>query len=403
MKKAILIGFVVLGVVLYALATEASADSGRIYGSLRTIDGEVFEGWIRWDKNEAFWDDILDCNKENSRKYRSKRKSGRRSTGLGSLFEVSWSGSSRQSELKFGHISTITPISSGEALIELKSGLKYEVSGSDVGSGMREFLIDDLDEGEIYLEWDDIDEIDFKRESTQPSSNEERLYGKVTTRRGDDFVGWVEWDVDEVMTNDVLDGDEGSRKNRKIRFGKIQKIERRSSSSAIVTLKSGKEIRMSGSNDVDSGNRGIRVKVQDLGRVSVGWDEFDMVEFMPVPTQLLPNYTDFDGGRAILGTVFTEDGETFEGEIIWDDDERYTWEHLNGDFHDLDVAIEFSNVKVIEKHSRRGSLVTTSSGRNVLLKGSNDVNSENNGIIVKLSDGDEIEIDWYDFERAEFK
>ena len=37
------------------------------------------------------------------------------------------------------------------------------------------------------------------------------------------------------------------------------------------------------------------------------------------------------------------------------------------------------------------------------MKGSNDVNSENNGIIVKLDDGDEVEVDWYDFEKAEFK
>ncbi len=402
MKQAILIGFVVLGVLLYALTTEASAESGRIYGKLLTIDGEEFEGWIRWDKNEVFWDDILDVNKDDAGDYRGKRRSSRR-TGIGGLFEINWSGSSRQSEIMFGHIASITPISSSEALVEMKSGEKYEVSGSDVGSSIREFLINDLDEGEIYLEWDDIDEITFASEPKMPDARDERLYGTVFTRRGDEFTGWVEWDVDEVLTSDVLDGDEDSRKNRKIEFEKIQSIERRSSSSAIVVLKTGKDLKLSGSNDVDSGNRGIRVKVPDLGRVSVSWDDFEKVDFLPVPTQMLPAYTDFDGGKPIEGIVYTEDGEKFEGEIIWDDDERFTWEHLNGDFHDLDVAIEFSNVRMIEKHSRRGAIVTTRTGRNVLLKGSNDINSENNGIIVKQSDGDEVEIDWYDFEKVEFK
>jgi hypothetical protein len=288
-------------------------------------------------------------------------------------------------------------------MVILKSGLEYEISGSDVGSGVRDIVVDDMNEGEVYFDWDDIDEINFSAEPKEPDGNVERLYGKLTTRRGDEFVGWIEWDVDEVMTSDVLDGDEGRRKNRKIKFGKIASIERRSGSSCIVTLKSGKEMKLSGTNDVNSGNRGIRVKDPTIGRVQVGWDDFEMVEFMPVPRDKLPRYDSFDGGRRIEGTVHTEDGETFTGKIIWDNDEEYTWEHLNGDYHDLDVVIEFDNVKLIDKHSRRGAVVTTKPGRNILLRGSNDVNSENYGIVVQLDDGDEVEIDWYDFEKLEIR
>jgi hypothetical protein len=39
------------------------AGSGRICGTIHTRDGDTFEGPIRWDKNEAFWDDILDATK----------------------------------------------------------------------------------------------------------------------------------------------------------------------------------------------------------------------------------------------------------------------------------------------------------------------------------------------------
>lgn len=400
MKKAILFGFVLIGMVLYVTVDELQAGSGRIYGELHTIDGETFEGWIRWDKNEAYWDDILDATKEREGKYRHYSRNKRRNAGF---FEFNWGGSSRQSELKFGHISSIVPMSSSEAVVTLKTGKRYEMSGSDLGSSMRELVINDLDEGEIYIDWDDVDEIIFKEESSEPSRAGERLYGKVTTRRGDEFVGWVEWDVDEVMTTDILDGDQGSRRNRKIRFEKIKSIERRSSSSAIVVLKTGNEIRLSGTNDVNSGNRGIRVKDPALGRISIDWNDFEMVEFMPPPRDRLPKYSDFDGGHEIEGVVFTEDGERFEGKIIWDADETYTWEHINGDYHDMDVVVEFADIASIEKHSRRGAIVTTKSGRNMLLKGSNDINYENSGIIVELSDGDEIEIDWYDFEKAEFK
>jgi len=399
MKKALLLGFVVIGIAFYFLPSNAKAESGRIYGTIRTIDGEEFEGWIRWDKNEAFWDDILDANKEKKSK-RYKRDRQRRKS---SSFFVWGSGSVRQSELKFGHIKTLIPVSSSDALVILKSGEEYEMSGSDVGSSVREIIVDDRQEGDIYLEWDDIDEINFSKEPSEPESAAERLYGKLTTRRGDEFVGWIEWDVDEVLTTDILDGDEGRRRNRKIKFGKIKSIERRSSSSCIVTLESGKTMNLSGSNDVNSENRGIRVKDPTLGRVQVDWDDFETVEFLPVPKDRLPKYDSFDGGQKIRGTVFTEDGEELTGEIIWDNDEEYTWEHLNGDYRDMEVVIEFANIKTIERQSRRGAIITTKSGRNVLLKGSNDVNSENNGIIVKLDDGDEIEIDWYDFEKADFK
>jgi hypothetical protein len=407
MKVALLIGLTAVG-LWFLLPADASAESGRIYGTIRTVDGDEFEGWIRWDKNEAFWDDILDGTKERStRKYRRKyhgRSSDRRTIGDlardGLFYSI---GSSRQSEVKFGHIKSIVPLSSSDALIVLKSGLEFEMSGADVGSGVREIMINDLKEGEIYFDWDDIDEVDFKKEPREPDTGVERLYGKVLTRNGDEYVGWIEWDVDEVLSTDVIDGDEGSRRNRKIRFDKIKSIERRSRSSSIVTLKSGKSMRLSGSNDVNSENRGIRVKSDELGRVSISWSDFDRLDLMPVPKDKLPKYDSFDGGHDIEGTVYTEDGEQYTGKIVWDEDETYTWEHLNGDYDDDAVVIEFANIDTIEKRSRRGSIVTTKSGRNIELRGSNDVDSDNNGIVVTMDDGDEVEIDWYDFDRAKFK
>lgn len=400
--KVIIPAFAVLAVVFFLMPSHAMGESGRIYGTVRTIDGETFEGWIRWDKNEAYWDDILDVTKERDRK--ADRRRSRRMRVLGGL--ISWgNGSGRWSELKFGHIRTIIPTSSSDAIIILKSGEEYEMSSrsTDLGSSVRDIIVDDMREGEIYFDWDDIDEVNLSKEPTGRESRAERLYGRLMTRRGDEFIGWIEWDVDEVMTSDVLDGDEGRRRNREIEFERIQSIERRSQSSCIVTLKSGSTMKLSGTNDVNSSNKGIKVKDPSIGCIKVEWNDFDMVEFMPVPIDKLPSYDDFDGGHRIEGTVFTEDGERFSGRIIWDDDEAYTWEHLNGDYHDLDIAIEFANIKLIDKHSRRGAVITTRSGRNILLKGSNDVNSENSGIIVELEDGDEVEIDWYDFEKAEFR
>jgi hypothetical protein len=388
------------------LTTGLRAESGRIYGTILTQDGETLEGWIRWDKNEAFWDDVIDGTKEKEGRSRKKRSRDRSENKWFNFnFDGSGiiSGSARQTEIKLGHIESIIPVSSGEATVVLKSGKEFDITGADIGSAVREILILDKTEGEIYLDWDDIDEITFKSETSEPQDGAERLFGKVTTRAGEEFVGWIEWDVDEVLSTDELDGDEDKRRNRKVEFGKIKSIERRSRSSAIVNLTNGKTMRLSGTNDVNSENRGIRVKSSDVSRIDIPWSEFDVVVFMPVPKDRIEGYSAFDGGQELHGTVYDEDGKQYTGKIVWDDDERYTWEHLNGKYDDLDVIVEFSSIKSIERDSHDAAIVTTRGGRNLVLSGSNDVDSDNNGIIVLQPDGDQVELDWYDFSKVEFK
>jgi hypothetical protein len=268
-----------------------------------------------------------------------------------------------------------------------------------LGSSVRDILLDDINEGEIYFDWDDVEKIDFMQEVREPTDGRERLYGVVQTRRGGEFRGWIEWDVDEVFNDDIIDGDEDGRRKRKIPFDKIQAIERRSSSSAIIYLTDGRDMVLRNTNDVNSENRGIYVKSSDWGRIEVNWSEFERVDFQPPPVALLPRYDDFDGGRELNGTVTTEDGFSFSGHVIWDNDEEYTWEHLNGEYKDMQMDIPFSAISMIEKDSRRGSIVTMKNGDSYELTGSNDVDDDNRGIFVIMADGEVEEIDWYDFQK----
>ena len=404
----LLLGF---GVFVFMICATASAGSGELYGKIYTTDDEVFEGFIRWDKNEGSWHDILDGTKELDRErgkryYRDRRRHDRRISifGLtvydendGSFFNVD----AAESGIEMGHIKTIIPEGSDEALLVLKSGeeVYLERGSTDIGDDIREILIKDKKEGELELYWSDIDKIEF-----MDAPNEEgfgkRLYGKVMTRRGDDFTGFITWDVDEIFNDDILDGRESSRK-RKIEFGKIEKIERRSSSSAIVTLKSGTEMRLTESNDIDSGNRGICIFDKGLGRVTVDWDEFDGILFSDGPPE--PTYNDFDGGKLLHGTVYTEGGDKYTGRIKWDDDEEYTWELLDGKYNDVDMDVEFGNIASIERRSRSSSIVKLKDGREFRLRDSNDVDDDNKGIFIfEGNDKEGVMVDWYDFEKVEF-
>jgi len=404
--------------VLATFAAVAQADSaGRIYGKIYTIDGDTFEGLIRWDKNEGSWVDVLDGSRDRDdrdrdRKYRRDRRTYRDKRSKVKLFGLTiydepddyfyFSSSTAESGIRFGHLRSLEVINDDRALLILKNGNEVEFfnGSTDIGTSIREIVIEDTREGEIEFDWDDIDLIEFSEAgSGQTSVFGERLYGTLTTRRGEEFTGFVCWDVDELFEDDILDGKE-RRRSRKIEFGKLASIARYSSSGAEVVLRSGDEMLLRGTNDVDDDNRGIYILDPAFGQVKVDWSDFDILEFKAAPRPI--RYSDFDGGRKIRGKVYTEDGKEYSGEICWDDDEEYTWELLNGDYRDMEFKLEFGLIKSVEKNSRRSSDVTVSDGRTFRLRGSNDVDEDNKGIIITQDDGDEVYVDWEDFARAEF-
>jgi hypothetical protein len=415
MRLVVIISLACASVALLALSALAD-NSGRIYGIITTVDGDEFEGLIRWDKNEGSWVDLLNGNKEIPRKYLRKSRSSRKKYSdregsikilgmeIGGIGRTTWNWSSAaQSGMRFGHIKSMEIIDDDNVLIITQSGLEVELGGgsTDIGTDIREIVIEDRNEGEIELVWDDVETIEFMAARTDEESNfGERLYGNLETRRGERFTGFVCWDVDELFASDILDGEEKRRK-RKISFGKIAAIERYSSSGATVIMRDGDELLLRGTNDVNDDNRGITICDNDLGQIVVDWDEFERVEFIPAPKQI--KYSDFDGGRLLRGTVFTEDGEQYSGTIRWDNDEEYTWEILDGNSHDVEFDIEFGKIKEIQKRSYRSSTVVLRDGRSFRLSGSNDVDDDNKGVFVSTDDGDEVEIDWDEFEKVVFE
>ncbi len=413
-KRHILCGL--LGIFLMGFAS-ATADPGLIYGKVYTNDGEELQGYIRWDRNEASWGDVIDGDKKLDRRYRKhyrdryrdddddERIFGRNRVEIFGMeiFSSEWP-SQASSGLVFGHIKELIPDGDDEVLLILKSGEEVELeNGSgDIGEDIREILVDTDDEGIVELLWDDIDRIEFMSSPSRPSKFGKRLYGTLVSRRGDEYSGFIGWDVDEAFDTDILDGEE-DRRSRKIEFKDIKMIERRSSKSALVTLQNGKKIRLDDSNDVDDSNRGVVISDYKLGRIVVAWDDFDYLEFKEAPQGIA--YDKFDGGKKIRGTVRTDDGKEYKGEIKWDTDEEYTWEFLDGKLDEIDFSIEFGNIASINRSSRSGAEVTLKDGRKFRLRDSNDVDDDNKGIVIISGDKDEDEVivDWHEFESATFE
>ncbi len=391
------------------LAASAQADGGFLYGTVLTEDGEELTGRIRWDKNEGHWDDLLDGNKVRTDLHRRDRRREKSVSvfGIDIYSESGYWGSTAQSGLRFGYIERIIPRSRSKSTVILKGGEKVKFDGgSDLSSSIREFIIDEKDEGIIELDWDDIDEIVFHEmdDDYRPSRGfaGHRLYGIVTTELGLEFEGFIQWDVDEIWSTDILDGDQRSR-GRKIPFGRIEKIEKVSSRSSKITLINGRDLHLDGSNDVNDENRGIVVMVPNWGRVKVDWDEFESIIFTEAPEQFVRDYDDFEPPWRLRGTVYTEYGDRFTGLISWDNDEQFSWEMLDGEYRDMEFDIEFGQIKTIAKRNSRSAEIVLFTGDEFRLRGSNDVDDDNKGIVIETDDGDEIVIDWEEFERIEFE
>lgn len=395
---------------------EASDD--RLYGRVMTAGGDVYQGFLRWDRNEGSWADVLNGSKEipwqNVRDAErldpnwDRRRDRDHSISILGL-RISWDGddrdfSSASSGIRFGHIRRLTVYGNDGALLELKSGEEVELEGgsTDLGDELRELVVEDAERGRVTLRWRDLDEVEFMpAPGGTAASPQNRLHGTLVTRRGMELTGFIAWDMDEILGSDVLDGEERGR-DHEIPFHRIAAIERAGSSGARVVLANGEELRLSGSNDVDDGNRGITVSDPGLGQAAVDWDAFDSVRFHPTPAGT-GGYQAFDGGHALWGTVETENGERLTGWIRWDNDEEWSWELLDGEQDEVELDVEFGNIERIARRGSWGSEVVLRDGRTFELEGSNDVDEDNKGIYVTLEDGETVLVEWWDFREVTFE
>jgi hypothetical protein len=395
---------------------DPGVEGGRMYGRVLARDGAVYEGYLRWDRNEGSWADFLHGTKQvPEANYEEARALGgdewaprERSFELFGL-RISWKEEPEEgwsdealSAVRFGHLRSIEVVDDDRALLVFKSGLEMEMeaSSTDLGTGLRELIVDDPRQGPVTLRWRDIEVVDFMPSmGAPPSSLGQRLYGTLTTKWGEEFTGYVAWDVDEIFTRDILDGEEDGR-DREISFEEIRRIEYDSDDGARVFLKDGTELVLEDSNDVDDSNRGIVVADPALGQVTVRWDEFRSLVLADPPGEEL--YDLFDGGQSLFGTVTTDRGEALTGYIRWDNDEEFSWEILDGEYRDIEFDVELGQVDHIQRLSARKARVVLRDGRSFDLEGSNDVSESNKGVFVTSVEGDVWMVTWDELEEVRF-
>jgi hypothetical protein len=280
----------------------------------------------------------------------------------------------------------------------MKSGRRVEIDGgsNDVGG---QILVWDGKRSPTELRWSDIERIRFRPAPADLAVDVRRLYGVVRTDEGD-FRGFIQWDQDECLSTDELDGETGDGE-MSIPMGDIRTIERRGGRASRVTLRNGREHTLDGTNDVNSSNRGIYVEDERFGRVLVSWDTFERADFADPPGSG-PAYGAFEAGGPLRGTVTTRAGRKHTGRLIYDMDEEETWETLDGERRGIDYSIPLGMVASVTPRDGGASRVELRNGEVLELEGTTDTGENHAGVLVLAQGRRPVYVVWEDVRRIDF-
>ena len=406
-KRKLLQTFILatLGLCTITISTSAQSlsDLGYIYGSVTTDSDKTYEGYMRWGKEEVSWHDVFNSTKrKNKHKKPSKDKSYFKDIdwNIGGLWSNNYGGSTRSFACLFGDIDRLEINGNEKVDVYFKNGEMIEVVGGSNDIGER-IVLHDAELGKLKLDWDNIDIIQFHSPPRgRVPDYDLALYGRLETRKGTELEGYIKWDIDERLTTDILDGENCCYKDE-MPFAKIIKIENIGNSS-LVTLNNDETIEMSGTNDVNSGNRGIGMYVEGVGSIEIPWREFKEVAF-DNRTVGGPQYDSFQISDRLEASVKTYDDGVYEGYIVYDMDEMYPAEMLDGYDGKIEYQIPFRNIKKIMPKNDDYSIIILHNGDELLLGDTQDVSENHDGIMVIGKNKENSFIEWDEVSSITFK
>lgn len=400
MRNWLLIAGVFVGLLILVNQAKAQNDGIFIYGEIHTIDGDKYEGPIRWSGAEtgaeAYWVEMFNAVKTSNdfMKFLSKSEQENLPKPTGSswlgldisslnIWEDRYSRTNHQFDTQFGDIKSIEPSGKQSAKITLKNGVILEVNGAgheDVGQSIQLY---DQELGQITVKWSRIDRVDFKQGPAKLDYKfGDPIYGTVRTGRKGTFTGLIQWDADERFLEDAIDGEDRNG-DKKIPFRSIKSITKERGGSNIV-LNSGREFNLRGTNDVNDGNRGIVIFDPEIGKVTVPWRDFVDLEIIAEPKNI-PSYDDFEISQGLTASVKTIDGDEYQGLIAYDLDEGWEFEILDGQDDDVVYEVLFRNIKRIIPKNYNYSTIELKNGKQLLLGDARDVSEDNAGVLIFTS------------------
>ena len=116
----------------------------------------------------------------------------------------------------------------------------------------------------------------------------------------------------------------------------------------------------------------------------------------------MKKYSEFKNQKQLEGSVETTDGETIKGRIVYDLDEEYNYEMLQGKDDDIEYFIPFASIKKIMPKNYDYSNVELKNGKEMMLGEGQDVSDRNTGVLVFKVGGDPVYVKWEDIKEVNF-
>lgn len=362
-----------------------------IHGTVTLRDGATHTGYVRWVDEDAFWDDLFTARQHDLPWFAyadQQELAGERQrqyfASHGLVDRLMWAMHHRDGEVtvtrpficRYGDLVALRPGGDGDEPLTavLKDGREIALGGRsrDVGSDL---VVYPPTGQAVTLEWDDLREIRFSAAPGSAAPYATRLTGSVAFRGGS-LSGTIQWDTSECTSLDTLDGDE-----QDVPLGEVRRLERSRRGGSDLTLADGRTVNLTGTNDVDSGNRGASVEVSGLGRVLVPWDRFTSAD-LGLADADAPAYADFTVPAPLSGTVATTDGRALSGRLVYDLDEAFTNDLLHGDLDECTYQIPFARIASIAPTAPGACEVTLRDGRRLNLSGDEDTGEGHAGMLV---------------------
>ena len=398
---------IILTFLTQSLFSQKVHNGGLIFGKVFTKSGQEYTGFLRWGKEEMYWHDIFNSNKVEDKSLFQAETAKQENEGFdmnwsfGSIWSDHYKTSSHIFSCYFGDIAELEMGKYDKVYLKFKNGqiLKLNGGSNDIGSTI---VIEDYELGKVKLKWSKIEKIVFMDSPPEMSSPyDQPLYGTVKTKRKGFFEGFIKWDLDERHGDDELDGDTDDG-DKSIPFRNIVSITKHKHG-ADVELRSGRTLFLDNSNDVDNGNRGIEVFNPEIGSVKIDWKEFKHVDFVKAPNSG-PSYSSFKKPNGLFAEVLTYDDQAYSGIIIFDIDEMWEPEMLDGEDDRIEYQIPFWNIKAVYPKNSEYSMVELKSGEKLLLGETQDVSDSNDGIMILTRDSKKpVIIDWDEIMELRFR
>ncbi len=382
---------------------------GFIFGEIILRNNSQYKGKITWSAGQSMWVDMLTVEKKDNPMLKyltqeelqklSEVEKNKTDWGFMNLWKNHYPNRKLTFRCQFGNITKIEVTGSQDATISLKNDKNIRAFINDdieykdqLGQSI---LIHTMDDEKNEIEWNQIREIRFSTTPAQlPQFMDLPLYGTVLTRFDFTYTGMIKWDMDEHLSTQYLDGRTIDNKSARYHFYDVQSV-RPKNEGSIVQLKSGKEIYLHEFTNVTNKNAGILIRSPKWGQVNLRWGGFKNATFIPYPPGSGFGYDDFPKPKELRGTITTKANQDIKGSLVFDLDERWDMETLDGwDQGGGLRQIPFRLIDHIYPVSETHSAIFLRDGEKITLGDRSDVNHQNWGIMVKMDEGEFQYIPW---------